>query len=665
MSDDVGSLLLRAGMIAPQQLEEARNIATKIGGTVPEQLVFNEALDDEELTRFYCRQLLIPRINPSQLAKLSPRLLEKLPADMAREFRSIPAMLDTDGNLTVVMSDPSDTKVADEIGFFTGSYIVRAIATQAQIAWCLAHYFDHITPLHKKLVEEGQWPKDRSKIEPAPSKDRAKTEPTQKKSSSPEDSDELTTGPLAREKREAKLGTARRRSKRRGAIKRPTNQQPSPPELIDRAGEIITPTKSRPRKLSMQPAVVIAEAPPSIVISVEADSNAVPHVIEKGTDTSPFLLSIDLPKIADPDPILLSNVAAKTSGTDSSPIVLGAKGKTIRRASRNTFAGIGSLGSESASGPWEEALAQHSAGTRDPLRDTIQMKTISDFEGASEESGPHENDGEGEKTNPEKFVVKLPMSMEDSDAINADDMLSDDDWELPKITPLPQAADNSNSVPIVIDDRATIRMTPLPEDDYLYSDAEDTSQDDLPGAAVSDEEDEEGEDEKEDGAVDQAADIELSAGIASKVLGSLRTIDRATDKGEVVESLLSFLDLAFERCGFLALRNQELSPWRLHGCSPNSTTSIDVSGESTFGELIRMRLPYTGEIADESAKQLANDLEFPEARNLLAIPMLVKGRVLGVLFGLSRNTRLFEEHVAVLAEAASEAFERIILAKRS
>ena len=64
---------------------------------------------------------------------------------MAIELRAIPVSLDDDNNLTVAMSDPSDRHAVDEIAFFTGAYVVRAVATQMQIAWCLAHYYGHVT----------------------------------------------------------------------------------------------------------------------------------------------------------------------------------------------------------------------------------------------------------------------------------------------------------------------------------------------------------------------------------------------------------------------------------------------------------------------------------------------------------------------------------------
>src|SRR3982750_80984 len=80
---------------------------------------------------------------------------------MAIELRAIPVSLDGDNTLPLVaMSDPSDRHAVDEIAFFTGSYVVRAVATQMQIAWCLAHYYGHVTGLGQRLLQpsEGEGP---------------------------------------------------------------------------------------------------------------------------------------------------------------------------------------------------------------------------------------------------------------------------------------------------------------------------------------------------------------------------------------------------------------------------------------------------------------------------------------------------------------------------
>lgn len=153
MADDAGALLVRTGLISDQALLAARQSRAQAGGTIGEHLVLSGIVADEALTEFYRSRLLVPRVNPNTLARLPANVVEAIPLDMAIEFRCVPVALDREGNLTCAMSDPSDSHAVDEIGFFTSKYVVRAVATQMQIAWCLAHYYGHITELGRRLLK--------------------------------------------------------------------------------------------------------------------------------------------------------------------------------------------------------------------------------------------------------------------------------------------------------------------------------------------------------------------------------------------------------------------------------------------------------------------------------------------------------------------------------
>ena len=153
MADDAGALLVRSGLVSSSALDEARSRAASQGGTLGEQLVAAGIISDDKLTEFYRQRLLVPQVNPNTLARLSQKVVAAIPSDMAIELRAIPVSLDGDNNLTVAMSDPSDRHAVDEISFFTGTYVVRAVATQMQIAWCLAHYYGHVTQLGARLMQ--------------------------------------------------------------------------------------------------------------------------------------------------------------------------------------------------------------------------------------------------------------------------------------------------------------------------------------------------------------------------------------------------------------------------------------------------------------------------------------------------------------------------------
>src|SRR5881394_4042387 len=154
MADDAGALLVRSGLVSDTALDEARSRVESLGGTLIEQLVVTGAVSDDKLTEFFKKRLLVPQVNPNSLARLPAKVVASIPITMAIELRAIPVSVDADNNLTIAMSDPSDRHAVDEIAAFTGSYVVRAVATQMQIAWCLAHYYGHVTHLGKRLIRE-------------------------------------------------------------------------------------------------------------------------------------------------------------------------------------------------------------------------------------------------------------------------------------------------------------------------------------------------------------------------------------------------------------------------------------------------------------------------------------------------------------------------------
>ena len=164
VAEDPGFLLVQAGLVRDDQLLTAREAQAQGGGTLGEQLVLHDFVDDDDLTAFYASKLVIPRVTAEELARIPASVLRRIPADMAAEFRVIPVAADGERNVTLAMSDPADKHVVDEVAFFTGCYVVRAVATQLQIAWCLAHYYGVMTPLARARlvgadnveVEEGR-----------------------------------------------------------------------------------------------------------------------------------------------------------------------------------------------------------------------------------------------------------------------------------------------------------------------------------------------------------------------------------------------------------------------------------------------------------------------------------------------------------------------------
>lgn len=141
MTHIAGSLLLRAGLIAPEHLVSAETMRQRDGGTFGECLVRMGVVSEEQLVDFYHRRLLVPRIAPAQFERVSPRAVAALPADMAAEFRVFPVEIDSEGTITLAMADPANTHVIDELTFFTDRFLQRAVAAESVIKRAIERYY--------------------------------------------------------------------------------------------------------------------------------------------------------------------------------------------------------------------------------------------------------------------------------------------------------------------------------------------------------------------------------------------------------------------------------------------------------------------------------------------------------------------------------------------
>jgi Type II secretion system (T2SS), protein E, N-terminal domain len=153
VADDAGALLVRSGLITTEALELARALVQSEGGSLGEHLVASRVLSDDALTEFYRTRLLVPQVNPNTLARLPESVVASIPAELAIEMRVIPVALGE--GITIAMGDPSSRLAVDEVSAVTGTYVIRSVATQMQIAWCLAHYYGHVTALGQRLVQAG------------------------------------------------------------------------------------------------------------------------------------------------------------------------------------------------------------------------------------------------------------------------------------------------------------------------------------------------------------------------------------------------------------------------------------------------------------------------------------------------------------------------------
>jgi len=728
VAEDPGLLLAEAGLVRDDQLLLAREACAQVGGTLGEHLVLAGFVDDDALTDFYATKLVIPRVPEVDLANIPPEVLRRIPADMAAEFRVVPVSSEGENNLTLAMSDPADRRVASEVAFFTGAYVERAVATQLQIAWCLAHYYGVVTPLARVRLGGGDEAAGRAEmprvVPGAPS-------PVE---------DEEQTGPARRPPGRRKRG--RRRSS----------------ELAPRSG--ILDVRARPAEPKRLPAVVVDEDElrrDSIEADVENDLRDTDPGDEESTAER---------HVATEKPVAREERRRRRRGsrmpTGSGEILLLERVKAPEsHLSPHIEKGFGELGEvdsrASARQDTEVPRAPSGAGDRGES-DTVNRQSKADrrrWTGRGHRADPHHSGNPATERKRRPSAVPSSGGLVEGRAADGPGRMSEEPAQKPSRAPdegeaeagrrgagglrsrnvgdlhedfggIGNAADGACSR---FSDRSDASTEPMR---YMngVTNGKSTSRSGA-GARMAPKEPaapsvDEGWD-VDDGwgpagssagstvpssymgaqsaapeptrdvpappgrraatapppaasprfdvpaapppaiEVDPAALAAEMERSSNRLLETLRALERAPGRDEVIDILLDHLAASHRRRAFFAVKGGVLFPFRQQGASIPGTGVAELSLErpSTFGHAAQGRIPYRGTLTPDALQFVERALGGPPGRGeIVVVPVAVRGRAVGLIYGDGTTGPLFDEHQAVLGRAAGQALERI-LATRS
>lgn len=141
MADSAGALLLRSGIVKPEQIAEAHRVRQRDGGSFGEALIRIGAIEEEKLVEFYHKRLMIPRLEAARLQRIPQQVLALVQKDMAVEFRALPVEIDAEGAVVLAMADPSDNHAVDEVAFFADRFVVRAVAGETAIREAITRFY--------------------------------------------------------------------------------------------------------------------------------------------------------------------------------------------------------------------------------------------------------------------------------------------------------------------------------------------------------------------------------------------------------------------------------------------------------------------------------------------------------------------------------------------
>lgn len=125
----LGEMLIEAGVIDAGQLQTALAHQRKWGGKLGQAIVDLRMAAEEQIVTSLSRKLGYEAVNVAALQR-TPELeqaLKMVPAEVALRHTVLPVAMDA-SSLSVVMSDPSNIAVVDELAFRTGRRIKISLA---------------------------------------------------------------------------------------------------------------------------------------------------------------------------------------------------------------------------------------------------------------------------------------------------------------------------------------------------------------------------------------------------------------------------------------------------------------------------------------------------------------------------------------------------------
>lgn len=129
----LGDLLLRAGVVTSQQLEQALLQQERWGGKLGSILVRMGALSEDLLVKALSRQLNIPRADLTQV-NIPPPLRSRLTKEVCEEYGILPVRYDPEKRAVLLaVSDPFNVTVLDDLSRRINLRVEPLLAGEQQI----------------------------------------------------------------------------------------------------------------------------------------------------------------------------------------------------------------------------------------------------------------------------------------------------------------------------------------------------------------------------------------------------------------------------------------------------------------------------------------------------------------------------------------------------
>jgi type IV pilus assembly protein PilB len=153
MALKLGELLIKAGLLTPQRLQETLDYQKSNGGKLGLNLVKLGLVKEEDLTRVLSQQYGVPAIHLGK-HEIEAAVVKLIPSEVAQKYLIMPVTR-TGSTLTLAMVDPTNVFAMDDIKFMTGYNVDPVVASEVSIKEAIDRYYGSIHALElKKVMDE-------------------------------------------------------------------------------------------------------------------------------------------------------------------------------------------------------------------------------------------------------------------------------------------------------------------------------------------------------------------------------------------------------------------------------------------------------------------------------------------------------------------------------
>ncbi|MFQ5923943.1 MAG: GspE/PulE family protein, partial [Anaerolineales bacterium] len=153
MSRQLGALLVQAGVLTQDELEEAQAQATQSQRTLWDIVVTEKAVPEETLAECFAKYMDIPYLRLAATI-IEPEVVRSISEELARKYLCIPLKIEgqVDGgaasegrkrrpSLMLAMANPTDFAAVQDVEFASGCTVRPVVATRTEIVDAVEKYY--------------------------------------------------------------------------------------------------------------------------------------------------------------------------------------------------------------------------------------------------------------------------------------------------------------------------------------------------------------------------------------------------------------------------------------------------------------------------------------------------------------------------------------------